>query len=152
MSDGNKKQRHQFLNYLEDYQDITTAREEAEKEDHSWMEESNRKQAHKQRFTILIYSLTVLFLLVIIGFWWNISRDQFYQALDKPLADNKFKEFLLLVDEAKNNGQVLTPDWRASLNEVDVDSLSVEDQKVLLELKQKVNNGESLGDLINEMK
>ncbi|HPL93139.1 MAG TPA: hypothetical protein PLB38_02565 [bacterium] len=152
MSDGNKKQRHQFLEYLEDYQDIAVARDVEEQEEREWVSESQGNLRHRQRFAIWIYGLSAVFLLVVIGFWWNISRAQFYQALDKPLADNKFQEFLLLVDEAKNSGQETNVDWRASLNEIDEESLSVEEQQVLSELKQKVNNGADLGDLINEIK
>lgn len=152
MSDGNKKQRHQFLNYLEDYQDIAAARDAEEQEEREWLSESQGNAQHRQRFTVWIYGLSAVFLLVVIGFWWNISRAQFYQALDKPLADNKFQEFLLLVDEAKNNGPDSNVDWRSSLNEIDEGSLSVEEQQVLSDLKQKVNDGAGLGDLINEIK
>ena len=152
MSDGNKKQRHQFLDYLEDYQDIAAARDAEEQEEREWLSESQGNLQHRRRFVVWIYGLSAIFLLVVIGFWWNISRAQFYQALDKPLADNKFQEFLLLVDDAKNSGQETNVDWRSSLDGIDEESLSAEEQQVLFELKQKVNDGANLGDLINEIK
>jgi cytoskeletal protein RodZ len=150
MTAGNKNQRHQFLNYLEDYQDIVEAKNHQEEEEKSWMEESQEKQVRQYKFSLWIYGLSGLFLLAIVFFWWNISRAQFYRALDKPLSDGTFKSFLLLLDESKYDNSDF--DWKNQLEVMDTSTLSADEQQVLNDLKQKVNDGANLGDLMKDLK
>jgi len=152
MTDGNKNQRHQFLNYMEDYQEIADAKNFQEQEEQSWLEDSHNKQQHQRKFLFWVYGLSAVFLLGIVFFWWNVSRAQFYQALDNPLSDSSFQKFLLLVDDAKQGNTDTDFDWRNQLDEIDSAGLTGEEQQVLADLKKKVNDGASLEELINDLK
>lgn len=150
MSDGNKKQRNAFLNYLENYQDIEEVREEEINEKKQWIAEDLDKGSHKKRFLGLVYVLCAAIFLGVVIFWWNVSRAQFYRALDKPLADDQIQEFLLFIEE--NQMQNSNFDWQSQLNQIDESTLDLNEQQALSELKKKINEGATLDDLMNEIK
>jgi cytoskeletal protein RodZ len=150
MSGGNKKQRNAFLNYLEDYDDIEEVIDEEVSEKKQWINENLDKSSHKKRFLGLVYVLSGVIFWGVVIFWWNISRAQFYRALDKPVADDQIQEFLLFLDENQLNGTNL--DLENQLDQIDEKTLSVDEQRALSELKKKINDGASLDDLINEIK
>ncbi len=151
MSDGNKKQRNQFLKYLEDYSDIEEIREKENNEKKQWIVEDLDKGSHRKRFLGLVYVLcTVIFLGVLI-FWWNVSRAKFYKALDNPFNDDQVQGFLQLLEQSKMDMQS-DVDWKNQLNQIDESKLTPAEQATLIDLKQKVNDGANLSDLINEIK
>jgi hypothetical protein len=151
MSDGNKKQRHQFLDYLEDYQEITEEKKIEEQEESRWQEEAQGKQVQQSRFLVWVYVLSGAFVFLIIVFWWNISRANFYQALSNPVQDEVFQEFLNLIDQAKE-GKDENANWREELKNMETDNLNQEEQEALKILQEKVDSGIDLKEIINELK
>ncbi|HOX96953.1 MAG TPA: hypothetical protein PL066_01180 [bacterium] len=151
MSDGNKKQRHQFLDYLEDYKGIKEEKKLEEQEESNWKAEANVKQEQQNRFLVWVYVLSGVFVLLIVVFWWNISRANFYKALSNPVQDEVFQEFLNLIDNAKESGPEAM-DWRAELQNMETENLSTEEQETLKILQDKVDSGAELSEIINELK
>jgi hypothetical protein len=138
------KNKNNFVSYLEDGDSLLQG-EEREKRRHQTLSDSTLKKMNEYNHSLIVIYLMVGILLIgVIFFWWNISRDKFYAAMDEPIEHSAVQSVFYKLDALTEESDQALGEMQAE-QELEMEALMAdfeEDETVLEKLKEKINDDE----------
>lgn len=153
-----KKNTNSFVAHLEDKEELFDEMERQHEKQINLQEETLDRMDKYQKGMIGVYVVIGLLLFAIIFFWWNISRGQFYAALNKPFDNSAVEKLLYEINTVKGTdielGGETEIDWDNLLEQLKSEKggeLSPEEELALTNLVEQLQSGKSIQEVMSNL-
>lgn len=155
------KNKNNFVSYVEDGESLMQESEKEKKRYEDLSSSTLKKMNEYNHSLIVVYLMAGVLLIGVIFFWWNISRDKFYAAMDEPIEHSAVQSVFYKLDALTTSTDKAIEEmqaeedleWEKLMSDLEANEENLSEEELLFfeDLKETINAEEESSEILLEL-